>query len=77
MFKRNGLHHTEELARYFNSQFIRGPKQNAEGSFILFLSKEAFSSDRIPKLSLKEWLIDKWLYSAPQKFLKKSFIGAE
>ena len=79
LFKRGALH-WETLFRanmdsknfaalngYFNTQFIRGPKQNAPGSFHLFLALENNPAITVPSISWKEWCLDRWLGSRIQK----------
>ncbi len=74
-FADQGLFHLPPLERYFNTQYVRGKKQNAPQSFHLILSQDPSQAPKAARLSLKEWLVDKWLFSKPQKFLKKIIIG--
>ncbi len=75
LFEKNGLYNIPEYAAYFNTQYIRGPKQNAAGSFHLFLSKNPSKAPSIPKLAKREWLIDKWSMSRAHKILHKLIVG--
>jgi SAM-dependent methyltransferase len=75
MFEKNRLYHISKYSSYFNTQYVRGPKQNAPGSFHLFLSKDPLKVPKIPKLSPKEWLIDRWVMSKMQKNLQKLIVG--
>jgi len=75
VFRENKLYNLAQYESFFNTQYIRGPKQNAPGSFHLFLSKNPSKAPHPPKLSTKEWLVDKWSMSKIQKLLQKLIIG--
>lgn len=68
-FESLGWQDHPQFAHYFNTQYIRGPKQNAPGSFHLFLSHTHESAPTIPKERLLSRLSDRWLGSLPQKFI--------
>jgi len=63
-FARNGLHSLPQYERYFNSQYIRGPKQDAPGSFHVFLSVAPNKSPTPPRLTWRARLLDSW-YGSP------------
>jgi hypothetical protein len=69
-FKRLGFVNLESLVRYFNGQFVRGPKQNAPGSFHLVLTLNPASAPSAPRLRCRDYIYDCWLYSKPQKLLR-------
>lgn len=73
--KQCGFTHMEEYVHYFNTQFIRGPKFGAEGTFHLVLSYCPQKAPKIPKESLFKRMMDKWIASKPQKTLKLIVTG--
>jgi SAM-dependent methyltransferase len=73
LFEEHGLHYSEPYMRYFNGQFIRGPK-NTPGSFN-FVVSTARGLPSPPAHSLKARLFDTWLGSAPQRYLKRIVAG--
>jgi hypothetical protein len=73
MFAGLGLTHMEGYVRYFNTQFIRGPKYNAPGSFHLVLSAQTEKAPLIPAEGrLRRWH-DVWLGSVPQRVLSGTY----
>lgn len=70
-FAKNGLCHLPKFEGYFNTQYIRGPKQNAEGSFHLILSSSTGKAPAIPKEPITVRLLDRWHMSKTQKLLEK------
>ena len=68
-----GLVHHEEYVRYFNTQFVRGPKYFGDGSFHLAVARRDSELPRILKEGLLRWIYDRWLGSVPQKFLAGGF----
>lgn len=76
LFDSLGFTHDEDYVRWFNTQFIRGPKYNAPGSFHLVLrKKDAIAKPNIPKYKLSGRLYDAWLGSPYQRFVKRLFVG--
>ena len=69
-FASQGLWHFPEYKKYFNTQYVRGPKQNAPGSFHLVLSMEPNERPSIPKTKWKYRLYEKWLGSKPCRILR-------
>ena len=74
-FQSLGLEHHESLVCYFNTQFIRGPKFRATGSFHLVLSPDRNPIPPIPAEGLKERLFDHWHGSLIQRLLKLAVVG--
>jgi hypothetical protein len=73
-FSELGLQHMEAYVAYFNTQFIRGPKYNAPGSFHLVLSQDSSKAPAIPNESLLRRLHDLWLGSVPQRVLSGTYV---
>ncbi len=69
-----GLVHIESYVDYFNTQFIRGPKYNAPGSFHLVLSSDPSNAPAIPHENWLRRLHDLWLGSVPQKVLSGTYV---
>jgi SAM-dependent methyltransferase len=70
-----GLQHHEPFVRYFNTQFVRGPKYMAGGSFHLVLTNDLAQAPKIPHEPLSVRLYDKWLGSGPQRLLRYAVYG--
>ena len=73
MFASHGFYHLPDLHAYFNTQYIRGPKQKAPGSMHLILTRDRSKRPIPPSLSLKQWLSDRWHLSKGQRSLQKLF----
>ncbi|KAB2880969.1 class I SAM-dependent methyltransferase [bacterium] len=73
--KKFGFIHMESYVQYFNTQFIRGPKYGAEGTFHLVLSHSPDKAPKIPKESFFKRIMDRWIASKAQKFLKLLVTG--
>ncbi|MBM3833095.1 MAG: class I SAM-dependent methyltransferase [Verrucomicrobia bacterium] len=69
-----GLLHLEAYVHYFNTQFIRGPKYNAPGSFHLVVSQDPTKAPSIPHEGLLRRLHDLWLGSVPQRVLSGTYV---
>lgn len=74
-FKQLGFEHLEEYVRYFNGQFIRGPKYWAPNSFHLVVSYDKTQAPNIPSQRLIGRIYDHWLGSSIQRALKKIIVG--
>lgn len=74
-FKGLGLQHIEEHVNYFNTQFVRGPKYFARGSFHLILTNDRGLMPLPPNESLVVRLYDSWLGSLPQRLLRYAVCG--
>lgn len=77
MLRKQGFTHLPEFDQYFNTQYIRGPKYGASGSFHLIVSYEPSKSPSIPVqgLSWTSYLYDRWIGSSYQKLIKRWLIG--
>lgn len=75
MFREHGLHHNEDYVRYFNTQYIRGPKYSAPGSFHLILTNDVANAPKVPQESWPIRLSDMWLGSFPQRILRYAVTG--
>ena len=74
-FKSFGLHHLPQYIPYFNTQFVRGPKYLAGGSFHLVLSTNPEKAPHIPKEPFSHRLYDRWLGCAVQRLLRYAIVG--
>jgi SAM-dependent methyltransferase len=72
-FQQLGLEHLPEFDRYFNTQYIRGPKYGTLDSFHLVLTQDRSKAPPIPKESLLRRLNDLWIGSLPQKVLAGAY----
>ena len=72
-FVKLGLTHEQAYVRYFNGQFVRGPKYGAPGSFHLVLTQDAKNLPKIPHEILLRRLHDHWLGSLPQKVISGTY----
>jgi hypothetical protein len=70
-----GWRHREEVVRFFNGQFVRGPKYGAPRSFHLVLTRDDDAPPEIPSESLAIRWFDCWLGSPPQRMLKLLVAG--
>ncbi|HLP76283.1 MAG TPA: class I SAM-dependent methyltransferase [Candidatus Paceibacterota bacterium] len=70
-----GLHHVEAYVRYFNTQFVRGPKYMAPGSFHLALTNDPALAPAVPPESLIVRISDRWLGSTLQRLLRYGITG--
>jgi len=74
-FQSLGFKHLESYVHYFNTQFVRGPKYGAPGSFHLVLSMDPAKASPLPKQTVRERLYDSWLGSRLQKSIRHWLIG--
>lgn len=75
-FQKNGFVALAPHCRYFNTQFVRGPKQGARGSFHLVLSTHPASAPPIPAERLGQRLQDRWIGCRLQRLLQRVVVGA-
>jgi hypothetical protein len=61
--------------RYFNTQFLRGPKDTRRPGFHLALTNDRKLAPAIPHEPLSVRLYDKWLGSTPQRLLRFALVG--
>ena len=74
-FRRRGLEHHAEYVRYFNTQYVRGPKFGAPGSFHLVLCAPGAPVPAIPRERITTRLLDRWIGSRPQRILRLLVVG--
>lgn len=75
-FEGFGLRCVQPFVGYFNTQFLRGPKNSRDPSgFHLVLTNDTTRTPPIPQETLVVRLYDKWLGSKLQRFLKLAFFG--
>jgi SAM-dependent methyltransferase len=72
-FQQLGLVHLPAFDRYFNTQYIRGPKYGTLDSFHLILSQDPSKAPPIPKEILLRRLNDRWIGSLLQKVLAGTY----
>ncbi len=68
-FAELGFEHSEPHVRYFHTQFVRGPKYGAPGSFHLVLTRDRSRLPPIPHESILRRTYDLWIGSLPQRAL--------
>jgi SAM-dependent methyltransferase len=72
-FAELGFEHSESHVRYFHTQFVRGPKYGAPGSFHLVLTRDPSRLPPIPHESVLRRMYDLWIGSLPQRVLCCSY----
>lgn len=76
-FQELGLPPVEEYVRYFNTQFVRGPKYSASPKcFHLTLTNDRKLAPVLPNEGLATRIYDSWLGSLPQRLLYHAVFGA-
>ncbi len=70
-----GFTHKEEYIRYFHTQFVRGQKYGAPGSFHLALSLDPARAPRAPHESWRTRIYDSWLGSPTQVLVRRWVVG--
>ena len=73
--KEAGLEHVEAYVDYFNTQFVRGPKYGAAGSFHLIVTNDRDRAPEIPAEAFQKRLYDRWIGSNFQKLLLRWLVG--
>jgi hypothetical protein len=74
VFSDLGLYHDEQYVRFFNTQFIRGPKYGSTG-FHLVLTQDKAKAPVIPRESIVVRLYDRWLGSALHRLVRAIVLG--
>ncbi len=74
-FSELGFTHLENYVEYFNTQFVRGPKYEAPGSFHLALSVNPGLAPKVPNQKFVDAFYDTWLGSRLQRKLRKWVLG--
>ncbi|MGA2221953.1 MAG: class I SAM-dependent methyltransferase [Verrucomicrobiia bacterium] len=75
-FKEQGMEHLEEYVRFFSTQFVRGPKYGAPGSFHLVLCAQKSQVPPIPRERVTTRLLDRWIGSRAQRTLHLLVAGS-
>jgi len=70
-----GWHHLDSHERFFNSQYVRGPKYGAPGSFHLILARNPGRAPTLPPYPLSAQLYDSWLGSRLQRAVRRLVVG--
>jgi SAM-dependent methyltransferase len=68
-----GLQHNSSYLDYFNTQYVRGPKFGAPGSFHLVLSAQTLSTP--PTLTTRVRILDSWHGSRAQRIFRRLIVG--
>ena len=68
-----GFAHSEPHVHYFHTQFVRGPKYGAPGSFHLVLTPDKSRLPPIPPEGPLRRINDLWIGSLPQKILTGAY----
>lgn len=71
MFAKSGLRARDDLQAYFNSQYVRGRKQDAPYSFHVVLARAEGGGPSAPVLAPGERLLDAWYFSRVQRLLRR------
>lgn len=74
-FAQDGLTNSDQYIPWFNGQYVRGPRQNAPGSFHVFLSHEG-EPPKPRALTTREKLVDRWIGS-PGYNAARRLVGAD
>ncbi len=72
-FAELGFENLPAYVRYFNTQWVRGPKYGYSDSFHLVLAQGQNQLPQIPHEGVLRRVYDRWLGSSPQKFLAGKF----
>lgn len=70
-----GLHCVDEYVRYFNTQFVRGPKDTCRPGFHLIATNDPKLAPKIPHEPFSYRIYDQWLGSPLQKLLRFAIYG--
>jgi SAM-dependent methyltransferase len=70
-FREQGFRILDDLEHYFNTQFVRGKKQEASYSFHVVLCRDGDQPPAPPDLSLRERILDAWYFSRPHRALRR------
>jgi SAM-dependent methyltransferase len=77
-FRSLGLVHDDKYIRYFNTQFVRGPKFAADpSSFHLVLTNDPAKAPEAPVEGMATRIYDTWLGSLPQRLLYFAVNGTQ
>ena len=73
--RRPGFYNSEAHVRYFNTQFVRGPKDTGLPGFHLVVTNDPKGAPPVPHESIAHRLYDQWLGSLPQRMLRFAIYG--
>jgi len=72
MFRKHGLTPVPEFVRYFATQFIRGPKYGAAGSFHLVATNDPVRAPQVPPVRIISFVLDHlWYGSTPYRQVRR------
>jgi hypothetical protein len=71
------LENQKAFIRYFNTQFVRGPKYRAPDSFNLVLARPGEALPQIPRERLMVRAFDRWLNCKVQRSLRTWLVGGD
>ncbi|HEY4415310.1 MAG TPA: class I SAM-dependent methyltransferase [Verrucomicrobiae bacterium] len=71
----SGLKCVDAYVHYFNTQFLRGPKDTCRPGFHLIATNNPTLTPKIPKEPLSHRIFDRWLGSRPQRLLRFAIYG--
>ena len=70
-----GLKCVDAYVNYFNTQFLRGPKDTCRPGFHLVATNDPTLAPKVPNEPLSYRIYDKWLGSRPQRLLRFALYG--
>ena len=70
-----GVKCVDDYVNYFNTQFLRGPKDTCRPGFHLVATLDPKQAPKIPSEPLSYRIYDKWLGSRVQRLLKFAISG--
>lgn len=70
-----GLYCADDYVNYFNTQFVRGPKDTCLPGFHLILTNDPKQTPKIPHEPFSHRIFDRWLGSRLQKLLRFAIYG--
>jgi 2-polyprenyl-3-methyl-5-hydroxy-6-metoxy-1,4-benzoquinol methylase len=74
-FQGLGLHSVDAYVNYFNTQFLRGPKDTCRPGFHLVATNDPAKTPKIPAEPFAYRIYDRWLGSRAQKLLRFAVYG--
>lgn len=73
--KQNGIFAVDSYVNYFNTQFLRGPKDTCRPGFHLVATNDANLAPKIPAETAVHRLYDRWLGCRVQRILRFALCG--
>lgn len=71
-----GFEELPDLVAYFNTQFVRGPKQGAKDSVHLIVTNDNAQAPKPVKLGFASQVLDWWLFSKPHRIVYRLVCGS-